>query len=97
MKLVSENWDKKLIAKNIDRLMIALSICEKRIAVNSDEIFVNKDLYSNPETFKPISDDIHSSFVDLKFQTNFSKEPWFRRLFNQYKDTVNEETGKKVL
>jgi hypothetical protein len=35
---------KQAMAKMLDRVMIALHICERRIALNSDEIFSAKDL-----------------------------------------------------
>ena len=45
-----------------------------------------------------ISDDIHSSFVDLKMAPSFSTQPWFRKVFNTYKDVVTgEETAKQAV
>jgi hypothetical protein len=52
------DFNKATLAKNLDKVMIALSICERRIALNSDEIFTSKELQTNTEYFKCISDDI---------------------------------------
>ncbi len=52
------DFNKALIAKNLDKIMIALSICERRIALNSDEIFTSKELQTNADYFKCISDEI---------------------------------------
>ncbi len=52
------DFNKAMIAKNLDKIMIALSICERRIALNSDEIFTSKELQTNADYFKCISDEI---------------------------------------
>jgi hypothetical protein len=66
------DFNKPTLAKNLDKIMIALSISERRIAVNSEEIFTSKDLQSNPDSFKCISEDIHAAMCDLKATANFS-------------------------
>ena len=91
------DFNKATLAKNLDKVMIALSICERRIALNSDEIFTNKDLQTNTDYFKCISDDIQAALSDLKSPGNFSTQPWFRKLHNTYKDTVTEETAKQTI
>ena len=78
--------------------MIALSICERRISLNTPEVFTNSALQQNTEYFKCITEDIHQAMCDTK-PTNgsFSTQPWFRKLTNQYKDTVTEETAKETI
>jgi hypothetical protein len=66
------DFNKATLAKNLDKVMIALSICERRIALNSDDIFTSKELQTNTEYFKCISDDIQAALSDLKTPGNFS-------------------------
>ncbi len=50
--------------KQIDRVMIALNITEKRLFINSDQIFTMKEWQSDIE--QSISEDVHRAFCDLK-------------------------------
>jgi hypothetical protein len=60
--------------------MMALSICQKRLQVNSEEIFSNKELQGNAVNFQPITYDIHAAFCDFKAPGNFQSYPSFRKL-----------------
>ena len=40
---------------------------------------------------------MHVALTDIKAVANFGNQPWFRKIFNFYKDTVTEETAKKVI
>ena len=91
------DFNKATLAKNLDKVMIALSICERRIAINSSEVFTSKELQANAEYFKCITEDIHEALADVKAPANFATQPWFRKVFNTYKDTVTEETAKATI
>ena len=77
--------------------MVALQICERRIVANSEEIFKIKEFPESVLVAKGISDDVMEKFVDLKQVANFGTQPWYRKLYNQYKDIVTEDKAKDVV
>ena len=65
LKTVVE-YNKKQLTQVLDKVMIALSICERRISLNTPEIFTNTALQQNTEYFKCITEDIHQAMCDPK-------------------------------
>lgn len=47
--------------------------------------------------FKCITDDVHAALSDVKTPGNFATQPWYRKLTNQYKDSVTEDTAKQTV
>lgn len=88
---------KSALGKVLEKVMVALSICEKRLTTNSEDVFWNKDIHQSPEFFKAISEDTHAAFVEFKAPSSFASQPWFRKLHNQYKDILTEDTAKKLI
>ena len=61
----------------MDKLLISLSICDKRLLVNSDEIFTYKDLGSD---FDPITDNVYYLLADGKIYEPYVNAPWFKKI-----------------
>jgi hypothetical protein len=74
--------------------MVALWVCERRIEVNKEDIFNVREWAT--DYYKGITDEIHEAMCDVKGAGGmFEKQPWFRKVFNIYKDAVANEEGAK--
>lgn len=61
----------------MDKIIITLSICEKRVKMYNDEMFIMKDLGSD---FDNISDDVYYLLAENKVYQNFANNAWFKKI-----------------
>lgn len=96
LKNCMETLTKKELCRQFDKVMVALWVCQRRIEVNKEDIFGVKEW--DTAYLKGITDEIHEAMCDVKGAGGmFERQPWFRKVFNTYKDTVNEENVKTTV